>query len=93
MGSLLYHIPLLHFSKCPLRLSLFLLPCSSQLGALTCQGAGGCRDPKETSGGQKQGPHIDTDLTWVAGSEVTVQGHLRGTEGVSPLQREPPPLP
>lgn len=50
--------------------------------ALTCQGAGGC---KETSGGQKQGPHIDTDFFWVIGSEATVQGHLKGMEVVSPL--------
>ena len=66
---------------------------SSAQKALTCQNTRGCRDPKETSRGQKQGPHIDTDLIWVAGSEAAVQGHLRDRKGMSPSQGEPTALP
>lgn len=29
---------------------------------LTCQGASGCRDPKETSRSQEQGPCVNADL-------------------------------
>lgn len=66
---------------------------SSAQKALTCQDARGRRDPKETSRGQKQGPHIDTDLIWVAGSEAAVQSHLRDTKAMSPSQGEPTSLP
>lgn len=65
---------------------------SSAQKALTCQDTRGRRDPKETSRGQKQGPHIDTDLIWATGSEAAVQGHLRDTKGMSPSQGEPTSL-